>query len=54
MGATLGDADEDDDTLKWVKTSRKCKKDLAAKWLCKVDALDNMYQEEYTESKANL
>ena len=54
MGATLGDADEDDDTLKWVKTSRKREKDLAAKRLREMDALDNMYQEEYTESKANL
>ena len=31
-GATLGDADEDvDDTLKWVKKSKKKEKELARK-----------------------
>ncbi|KAF8339589.1 SART-1 family-domain-containing protein [Cantharellus anzutake] len=49
VGATLGEADDDDDTLKWVKKSKKREKDLAAKRLQEMDALDKMYQEEYTE-----
>ena len=50
----MGDADNNDDTLKWVKKSRKCEKELVAKCVREMDDLDNMYQQEYTESKPNL
>lgn len=50
MGATLGDDAEGDDTLKWIKKSKKREKELAKKRQQEMDSLDKMYQEEYTES----
>ena len=50
-GATLGDAEGDlDDTLKWIKRSKKKEKELAKKRQQELEALDQMAQEEYTES----
>ena len=48
-GATLGDADGDDDTLKWIKKSKKREKELAKKRLEELENMDKMFQEEYTE-----
>ncbi|KAK1217255.1 hypothetical protein PQX77_020104 [Marasmius sp. AFHP31] len=49
-GATLGDADGDaDDTLKWIKRSKKREKELAKKRLEEFDKLDQEIQQEYTE-----
>lgn len=51
VGATLGDDDpEADDTRKWIKKSKKREKELAKKRQQEMDNLDNLYQEEYTES----
>ena len=51
-GSTLGDADEGvDDTLKWIKRSKKKEKELAKKRLEELESMDKMFQEEYTESK---
>ena len=50
-GATLGDVEGDvDDTLKWIKRSKKKEKELAKKRQQELEALDQMAQEEYTES----
>ncbi|KAK0446328.1 SART-1 family-domain-containing protein [Armillaria borealis] len=50
-GSTLGDADGDtDDTLKWIKRSKKKEKELAKKRQQELENLDKMYEgEEYTE-----
>ncbi|TFK40352.1 SART-1 family-domain-containing protein [Crucibulum laeve] len=49
-GATLGDADADvDDTLKWLKRSKKREKELAKKREEEMDNMDKVAQEEYTE-----
>ncbi|KAF7797098.1 hypothetical protein EIP86_008290 [Pleurotus ostreatoroseus] len=49
-GATLGDADGDtDDTLKWIKRSKKKEKELARKRQQELEAMDKMFQDEYTE-----
>jgi hypothetical protein len=50
-GATLGDAEADvDDTLKWLKRSKKREKELAKKRQQELENMDKMYQEEYSES----
>jgi hypothetical protein len=49
-GATLGDAAEgDDDTLKWIKRSKKKEKELAKKRQEEFERIDQAIQEEYTE-----
>ncbi|KAJ7903509.1 SART-1 family-domain-containing protein [Mycena olivaceomarginata] len=48
-GSTLGDADGDDDTLKWIKKSKKREKELAKKRLAELESMDKMFQDEYTE-----
>lgn len=55
-GSTLGDADGDtDDTLKWIKRSKKKEKELAKKRQQELENLDNMYQgEEYTEREYSV
>lgn len=52
-GATLGDADGDvDDTLKWIKRSKKKEKLLAKKRQEELENMDRVFQgEEYTESE---
>jgi len=51
-GATLGDPDGDaEDTLKWIKKSKKREKELARKRQQELDNLDKAFQgDEYTES----
>ncbi|KAJ7274378.1 SART-1 family-domain-containing protein [Mycena haematopus] len=49
-GSTLGDADGDDDTIKWIKKSKKREKELAKKRLAELESMDKMFQgDEYTE-----
>ncbi|KAI0784257.1 SART-1 family-domain-containing protein [Abortiporus biennis] len=49
-GSTLGDADNDvDDTLKWIKRSKKKEKELAKKRQAELENMDKMFQEEYSE-----
>ncbi|KAL6307460.1 SART-1 protein [Sparassis latifolia] len=49
-GTTLGDADGDvDDTLKWIKKSKKREKELAKKRQEELESMDRAFQEEYTE-----
>ncbi|KAH9917845.1 SART-1 protein [Fomitopsis serialis] len=49
-GTTLGDADGDtDNTLKWLKRSKKKEKELARKRQEEQESMDKVYQEEYTE-----
>ncbi|KAJ7066972.1 SART-1 family-domain-containing protein [Mycena amicta] len=48
-GATLGAADGDEDTLKWVKKSKKREKELAKKRQEELANMDQMFQAEYTE-----
>ncbi|KAG9224672.1 hypothetical protein PTI98_010187 [Pleurotus ostreatus] len=48
-GSTLGDADGDDDTLKWIKRSKKKEKELAKKRQEELEDMDKQFQEEYTE-----
>ncbi|KIK63086.1 hypothetical protein GYMLUDRAFT_163684 [Collybiopsis luxurians FD-317 M1] len=49
-GATLGDADGNgDDTLKWIKKSKKREKELAKKRLEELDNMDKAIQDDYTE-----
>lgn len=51
-GATLGDAEADvDDTLKWIKRSKKREKELARKRQEELESMDKMHEEEYTESE---
>jgi U4/U6.U5 tri-snRNP-associated protein 1 len=51
-GATLGDPDGDaEDTLKWIKRSKKREKELAKKRQEELENMDKMFQgEDYTES----
>lgn len=49
-GTTLGDADVDvDDTLKWLKRSKRKERELAKKRLEQLEDMDKVYQ-DYTES----
>jgi hypothetical protein len=49
-GATLGDADSDtEDTLKWIKRSKKKEKELAKKRQQELEQMDKVFQAEYTE-----
>ncbi|KAJ3562312.1 hypothetical protein NP233_g9657 [Leucocoprinus birnbaumii] len=48
-GTTLGDADGDEDTLKWIKRSKKREKELAKKRQAELEQMDKVFQEEYTE-----
>lgn len=49
-GATLGDADGDvDDTMKWIKRSKKKEKELARKRQEELEQMDKIFQAEYTE-----
>ncbi|KAF9468092.1 SART-1 family-domain-containing protein [Collybia nuda] len=49
-GSTLGDADGDDDTLKWIKKSKKREKELARKRQEEQENMDKVFQgDEYTE-----
>ena len=49
-GTTLGDADGDaDDTLKWIKRSKKKEKELARKRQEELESMDKVFQDEYTE-----
>ncbi|KAJ7285000.1 SART-1 family-domain-containing protein [Mycena rebaudengoi] len=50
-GTTLGDADDDtDNTLKWIKKSKKREKELARKRLEDQESMDKVFQgDEYTE-----
>lgn len=53
-GTTLGDAEADvDDTLKWIKRSKKREKELAKKRQEELDNLDKVLQDEYTESESS-
>ena len=53
-GSTLGDADGDtDDTLKWIKRSKKKEKELAKKRQEELESMDKAFQEEYTESTSS-
>ena len=54
-GATLGDAEGDvDDTLKWIKRSKKKEKELAKKRQEELEAMDKAFQgDDYTESAFN-
>lgn len=54
-GSTLGDADGDaDDTLKWIKRSKKKEKELAKKRQEELEDMDKVFQgEEYTESTSH-
>lgn len=53
-GSTLGDADGDDDTLKWIKRSKKKEKELAKKRQEELEDMDKQFQEEYTERTLHL
>ncbi|KAG6820951.1 hypothetical protein H0H93_009187 [Arthromyces matolae] len=49
-GSTLGDVDADvDDTLKWIKRSKKKEKELAKKRQEELENMDKEFQAEYTE-----
>ncbi|KAG5220305.1 SART-1 protein [Salix suchowensis] len=48
-GSTLGDADGDDDTLKWIKRNKKKEKELAKKRQEELEDMDKQLQAEYTE-----
>ncbi|TFK28118.1 SART-1 protein [Coprinopsis marcescibilis] len=48
-GATLGDADGEDDTLKWIKRSKKKEKELAKKRQQELEEMDKAAQDEYSE-----
>jgi U4/U6.U5 tri-snRNP-associated protein 1 len=52
-GATLGDPDGDvEDTLKWLKKSKKKEKELAKKRQEELENMDKMFQgQSYTEGK---
>ena len=55
QGTTLGDDNADtDDTLKWIKKSKKREKELAKKRQAELESMDKVFQEEYTESKSNF
>lgn len=49
-GSTLGDADGDvDDTLRWIKKSKKREKELVRKRQEELEHMDKVFQDEYTE-----
>ncbi|OJT11466.1 U4/U6.U5 tri-snRNP-associated protein 1 [Trametes pubescens] len=49
-GSTLGDVDADvDDTLKWIKKSKKREKELAKKRQEELEDMDKQFQDEYGE-----
>ncbi|KAG6873938.1 hypothetical protein C0995_008977 [Termitomyces sp. Mi166 len=49
-GSTLGDVDADvDNTLKWIKRSKKKEKELAKKRQEELENMDKVFQDEYTE-----
>ncbi|GJJ08173.1 hypothetical protein Clacol_002381 [Clathrus columnatus] len=48
-GTTLADGDDVDDTLKWIKRSKKKAKELAKKRQEELDAMDKALQEDYSE-----
>ncbi|CCM01386.1 uncharacterized protein FIBRA_03437 [Fibroporia radiculosa] len=49
-GTTLGDADGHvDDTMKWIKKSKKREKELAKKRQEELENMDKVFQAEYTE-----
>ncbi|GJE88648.1 SART-1 domain-containing protein [Phanerochaete sordida] len=49
-GTTLGEAEGDvDDTLKWIKRSKKKEKELAKKRQEELESMDKVFQDEYTE-----
>ncbi|KAG6879874.1 hypothetical protein C0992_010227 [Termitomyces sp. T32_za158] len=49
-GSTLGDVDGDgDDTLKWIRRSKKKEKELARKRQEELESMDKVFQDEYTE-----
>jgi U4/U6.U5 tri-snRNP-associated protein 1 len=51
-GTTLGDPDGDtDDTLRWLKKTKKLEKELARKRQEELDNMDKAVQDEYSESK---
>ena len=52
-GRTLGDADDDvDDTMKWLKRSKKREKELAKKRQEELENMDRAFQAtDYTESE---
>jgi U4/U6.U5 tri-snRNP-associated protein 1 len=55
QGATLGDADADtDDTLKWLKRSKRREKELAKKRQAELESMDKVFQEEYTDSEHTI
>jgi U4/U6.U5 tri-snRNP-associated protein 1 len=50
-GTTLGDADaEVDDTLAWLKRSKKKEKAMAKKRQQEIENMDKQFLEEYNES----
>ena len=54
-GSTLGDAEDDvDDTMKWIKRSKKKEKALAKKRQEELEHMDKVFQgDDYTESTSN-
>ncbi|KAG6885672.1 hypothetical protein C0993_011436 [Termitomyces sp. T159_Od127] len=49
-GSTLGDADGDvDDTLRWIRRSKKKEKELAKRRQEELESMDKVFQDEYTE-----
>ncbi|KAH9935252.1 SART-1 protein [Amylocystis lapponica] len=48
-GTTLGDAEGDEDTLKWIKKNKKREKELAKKRQEELENMDKVFQDEYTE-----
>ena len=49
-GTTLGDVDGHvDDTVKWIKRSKKKEKELARKRQEEFESMDKAIQEEYSE-----
>jgi U4/U6.U5 tri-snRNP-associated protein 1 len=49
-GATLGDDEESEDTLQWVRKAKKRERELAKKRQEEFESRDNVVQDEYTES----
>jgi U4/U6.U5 tri-snRNP-associated protein 1 len=51
QGTTLGESDDVDDTIKWIRRNKKKAKELARKRQEELENLDKSYQgEDYTES----
>lgn len=54
-GATLGDVDDDtDDTLKWIKKSKKRERMLAKQRLEEMESMDKAFQDEYGERESEI